>query len=32
MFTYKKIGGIHFVTLWRIGFTFYVRRPRTVIA
>jgi hypothetical protein len=23
MFTYKKVGGLHFVKVWRIGFSFY---------
>lgn len=24
--SYKKVGGIHFVKLWRFGFNFYVSR------
>lgn len=24
--SYKKVGGIHFVRVWRIGFNFYLSR------
>lgn len=26
--SYKKVGGIHFVKLWRFGFNFYLSRSR----
>ena len=26
--SYKKIGGLHFVRLWRVGFSFYVTRQK----
>lgn len=26
--SYKKVGGIHFVKLWRFGFNFYVSRSK----
>jgi hypothetical protein len=26
--SYKKIGGIHFVKIWRFGFNFYLSRSR----
>jgi hypothetical protein len=25
---YKKVGGIHFVKIWRFGFNFYLSRSR----
>jgi hypothetical protein len=28
MVTYRKVGGLHFVKLWRFGFTFYIARAR----
>lgn len=32
MFTYKKVGGIHFVRVLRFGFNFYwTRKPVTVV-
>lgn len=24
MITYRKVGGLHFVRVWRFGFTFYL--------
>lgn len=24
--SYKKIGGLHFVRIWRVGFSFYIAR------
>ena len=26
--SYKKVGGIHFVKIWRFGFNFYLSRSR----
>lgn len=26
--SYRKIGGLHFVRLWRFGFSFYIARRR----
>lgn len=26
--SYKKVGGIHFVKVWRFGFNFYVSRSK----
>jgi hypothetical protein len=28
MMTYRKVGGLHFVKLWRFGFTFYIAKAR----
>jgi hypothetical protein len=28
MVTYRKVGGLHFVKVWRFGFTFYVSKAR----
>lgn len=30
MFSYKKVGGLHFIRVWRVGFSFYIAsaRPR----
>lgn len=25
--SYKKVGGLHFVKIWRLGFSFYISRP-----
>lgn len=24
MFSYKKVGGLHFVKAWKLGFSFYI--------
>jgi hypothetical protein len=33
MFSYKKVGGIHFVQVWRFGFNFYFsKKIKTAIA
>lgn len=26
MFSYKKVGGIHFVQIWRFGFNYYISK------
>lgn len=26
--SYRKVGGLHFVKLWRFGFSFYYSRPK----
>lgn len=26
LLTYKKVGGLHFVTMFRLGFSFYIKR------
>lgn len=26
--SYRKVGGLRFVTIWRFGFSFYVKRRR----
>ncbi len=28
MFSYKKVGGLHFVKIYRLGFAFYLQKPR----
>jgi hypothetical protein len=29
--TYKKVGGLHFITLFRLGFSFYVAKKQRQI-
>jgi hypothetical protein len=29
--TYKKVGGLHFVTLFRLGFSFYIAKKQRQI-
>lgn len=29
--TYKKVGGLHFITLFRLGFSFYVSKKQRQI-
>lgn len=31
--TYKKVGGLHFITVFRLGFSFYVaKKQRQIIS
>jgi hypothetical protein len=38
MFSYKKVGGLHFVRVWRLGFSFYwastsvAKKPQPIAA
>ena len=32
MFTYKKVGGLHFVRIMRLGFSFYLAKKQQEVA